>query len=131
MRPLGLGITLVTLLVSAPTNGVAQTGLGGSWDFVIMSESGEPQVRMRVEFTVTQDGRLRGGTDRPSRSEMTGSVVGSKVRLFWDTTYEGTPVDLRFTGTVTADGMSGSVVINFGGSISQSTWTAIRAEPLE
>jgi hypothetical protein len=127
-----LSVALVALLVSAPTDGVAQTDLAGYWDFVIMSESGEPQVRMRVEIATTRDGRLQGATGLAGPSEMTGSVEGSTVRLFWDTNFEGTPVDFRFTGTTTEDGMAGSVVVDFGeqGVVSQSTWTATRAGPL-
>ncbi len=131
MRALGLSVVLATLLVSAPTRGVAQTDLAGYWDFVIMSESGEPQVRFRVEIATMPDGQLRGATGLAGPSEMTGSVQGSTVRLFWDTNFEGTPVDFRFTGTATEDGMSGSVVVDFGepAIVSQSNWTATRAEP--
>ena len=135
-RPVSLRRALVTSLVlgstvMVSTNGAAQTGLGGEWDFVVMSESGELQVRLRVELAATPDGQLRGATDRPGRSEMTGSITGSKVELFWDTAYEGTPVDLRFTGTVTEDGMFGSVLIHFGEppAVTQSTWTATRTGP--
>ena len=132
MRTLSLSIALAALLASAPTDGAAQTDLDGYWDFVIMSESGEPQVRLRVEMAMTQDGRLRGGTSPAGpneRSGMTGSVQGSSVQLFWATDFEGTPVDFRFTGTATEDGMSGSVVVDFGqaGGVSQGNWTATRA----
>ena len=127
-----MSVALAALLVSAPTDGVAQTDLAGYWDFVIMSESGEPQVRMRVEIATMPDGQLQGATGLAGPSAMTGSVEGSTVRLFWDTNFEGTPVDFRFTGTTTEDGMAGSVVVDFGeqGVVSQSTWTATRAGPL-
>ena len=127
-----MSVALAALLVSGPTDGVAQTDLAGYWDFVIMSESGEPQVRMRVEIATMPDGQLQGATGLAGPSEMTGSVEGSTVRLFWDTNFEGTPVDFRFTGTATDDGMAGSVVVDFGeqGVVSQSTWTATRAGPL-
>ena len=135
MRALSLNIALVALLVSAPTDGAAQADLAGGWVFEIMSESGELQVRLRVEIAIMQDGQLLGatgpaGSDQPS--ELTGSVEGSTVRLFWATNFEGTPVDFSFTGTATEDGMSGSVEVVFGegGVVSQSKWTATRAGPL-
>jgi len=127
-----LSVALAALLVSTPTDGVAPTDLAGYWDFVIMSESGEPQVRLRVKLDISQDGQLRGATGPEGPSEMTGSLKGSTVQLFWDTDFEGTPVAFRFTGTATGDTMSGSVVIDFGelGGASQSNWTATRAGPL-
>ena len=138
MRALSLSVALAALLVSAPTDGVAQTDgvtqtdLTGYWDFVIMSESGEPQVRLRVKLDISQDGLLRGATGPEGPSEMTGSLKGSTVELFWDTDFEGTPVAFRFTGTATGDDMSGSVVIDFGelGGVSESSWTATRAGSL-
>ena len=144
MRALSLSVALAALLVSAPTDGAAQTGgaaqrdgvtqtdLAGYWDFVITSESGEPQVRLRVNIDITQDGQLRGATGPAGPSEMTGSLKGSTVQLFWDTDFEGTPVAFRFTGTAAGDTMSGSVEIDFGelGGVSKSNWTATRAGPL-
>ena len=132
MRALSLSMALAGLLVSAPTDGAGQTDLAGLWDFVIMSESGELQVRLRVDLAITQDGQLPGATGLANPSEMTGSVRGATVELFWNATFEGTPVDFRFTGTATEEGMSGSVVVDFGelGGVSQSNWTAIRAGPL-
>ncbi len=92
----------------------------------------EPQVRFRVEIATMPDGQLRGATGLAGPSEMTGSVEGSTVQLFWAANFEGTPVDFRFTGTATEDGMSGSVVVDFGelGVVAQSKWTATRAGPL-
>ncbi len=134
MRALSSSVALVALLVSAPTDGVGQTDLAGDWVFEIMSESGEPQVRLLVKIAVMQDGQLLGATDPAGpneASEMTGSVEGSTVQLFWATNFEVTPVDFHFTGTATEDGMSGSVVVVFGeGVVSQSNWTATRAGPL-
>ena len=144
MRALSLSVALAALLASAPTDGVAQRDgaapadgaarmdLSGYWDFVIVSESGEPQVRLRVKIDITQDGQLRGATGPAGPTEMTGSLKGSTVQLFWDTDCEGTPVAFRFTGTATGDSMSGSVVIDFGelGGVSESNWTATRAGPL-
>ncbi len=132
MRPLTIGIALVAFLMSAPTDGAAQTDLSGEWFFEIVSESGEPQVRLQVEIAATQDGRLLGatGTAGPDESaDFTGSVKGSDVDLLWNTDFEGTSVTFTFTGTTTEDGMSGSVVVDFGepGGVSQSNWTATRA----
>ncbi len=131
MRALSLSLALAAWLVSMPTGGVAQTDLEGYWDFVITSESGEPQVRLTVGLALTQDGQLRGAPGGAGPSTMTGSVQGSTVQFSWDTDFEGTPVAFRFTGTTTEDGMSGSVEVDFGerGGISQSKWTATRAEP--
>ena len=122
-------MTLAVLLMSAPTHGAAQTELSGEWFFEIVSESGEPQVRLQVEIAATQDGRLLGATGPTDSSEITGSIKGSDVELLWSADFEGTPVTFTFTGTTMEDGMSGSVVIDFGepGAVSQSTWTATKA----
>ncbi len=135
MRALSVSVALLAVLVSTPNHAAAQTDLAGEWEFVIMSESGETQVRLRVELAVTPDGRLLGttGPESPNDAEkMTGSVRGSTVQFFWNTHFEGTPVDFRFTGTATEDGMAGTVVVDFGerGGVSQSNWIATRAEPL-
>ena len=132
MKAFGSSLALAALLVSMPTDAAAQRDLAGSWDFVITSESGEPQVRIRVEIATSRDGQLLGETGLEGPSEITGSVQGSTIQLFWSATFEGTPVDFRFTGTTTEEGMSGSVVIDFGdlGVVSESNWTATRAEPL-
>ena len=132
MRPLSIGMTLVVLLMSAPTDGAAQTDLSGEWFFEIVSESGEPQVRLQVEIAATQDGRLLGATGPAGPNEsadFTGSVKGSDVELLWSTDFEGTPVTFTFTGSTTEDGMSGSVVVDFGepSGVSQSNWTATKA----
>jgi len=134
VRPLSMSVALAALLAYATTDGVAQTDLAGDWDFEIMSESGELQVRLRVEIAVMQDGRLLGATGPKGPNEsagMTGSVKGSVVELFWATNFEGTQVNFRFTGTAAEEGMSGSVEVDFGerGGVSQSNWTATRAEP--
>jgi hypothetical protein len=118
--------------MSAPTNGAAQAELSGDWSFEIVSESGEPQVRLQVELAATQDGQLLGATGPAGpneSSEFTGSIKGSDVELLWSTDFEGTPVTFTFTGTTTEDGMSGSVVIDFGepSGVSQSSWTATKA----
>ena len=130
MRALSLSLALAAWLVSTPMGGVAQTDLEGYWDFVITSESGEPQVRLTVGLSMTQDGQLRGAPGGAGPSTMTGSVQGSTVQFSWDTDFEGTPVAFRFTGTTTEDGMAGSVEVDFGerGGISQSRWTATRAD---
>lgn len=135
MRALSVNVALLAVLVSAPNHAAAQSDLTGEWEFVIMSESGETQVRLRVELAVTPDGRLLGATgpEGPNDTEkMTGSVKGSTVQFFWNTYFEGTPVDFSFTGTATEDGMAGSVVVDFGerGGVSRSNWIATRAEPL-
>jgi len=126
-----LSLALAASLVSAPTDAVAQRDLSGYWDFVITSESGEPQVRMQIQIATSQDGRLLGATGLEGPSDITGSISGSAVQLSWGAAFEGTPVDFRFTGTATEEGMSGSVVVDFGKlGVSQSNWTATRAEPL-
>lgn len=132
MKALCLSLALATSLTSAPSVASAQSDLEGYWDFVITSEDGEPQVRLRVGLAMTQDGRLQGETGLPGPSEMTGSVKGSTVEFFWGAVFEGTPIDFRFTGTATEDGMSGSVAVDLGepGGVSRSIWTATRAGPL-
>ncbi len=129
---LTLTLALAALLVSTPTPAAAQRNLGGSWDFVVMTESGDPQVRLTVELAMTQDGRLQGAPGGARPSVLTGSVQGSSVQFSWETDFQGTPVDFRFTGTTTEDGMSGSVEVDFGdrGGVTQSKWIATRAEPV-
>ena len=98
MKAFGSRLALAALLVSMPTDAAAQRDLAGSWDFVITSESGEPQVRIRVEIATSRDGQLLGETGLEGPSEITGSVQGSTIQIFWSATFEGTPVDFRFTG---------------------------------
>ena len=43
MRALSLSLALTALLVSAPTDGLAQTDLSGDWVIMINSEPGEPE----------------------------------------------------------------------------------------
>jgi hypothetical protein len=131
-RALGSSIAVAALLMSTPADGVAQRSLEGYWDFVVMSESGDPQVRLTVGLAMTQDGRLRGTPGGAGPSVMTGSMRGPAVEFSWEADFEGTPVDFRFSGTTSEDGMSGSVELDFGdrGGITLSKWIATRAEPV-
>ena len=127
MRALSLSVALAALLVSAPTNGAAQTDLTGDWRLAIGTEAGGSPILLRLLITITQDGQaitVSGVAGNAGAFEMTGSIEESVVQLLWE---RGTS-EFRFTGTATENGMSGSVdLVSVGGTVTEIEWTAERA----
>ncbi len=127
MRALGLSAALAVLLVSAPTDGVAQTDLTGDWRLSIGTEAGGSPILLRLLIMITQDGQaitVSGVAGNAGPFEMTGSIEESAVQLLWEADFERGPVEFRFTGTATENGMSGSVdVVSVGATVTE-IWTA-------
>ena len=135
MKALGLSVALAALLVSAPTDGVAQTDLSGSWILVIGAPtpgSGTPFV-LRLRVTIMQDGQAitaSGVAGNAGPFEMTGSIEESAVQLLWEADFgQGPPREFRFTGTATENDMSGSVdIVSVGGTVTGTEWSAARED---
>ncbi len=133
MRALSLAVTLVALLVSAPTDGAAQTDLSGDWFFTVRGH-GLPSSRDNLPFvvlhlvTVVQDGQtltMTQARDGGSQIEMSGSIDETDVvSLSWENIVRR-GVDIRMTGTVMEDFMSGTIEYDGG----EGSWEAERAEP--
>ena len=125
MRALGVIMTAVAVLVSAPTDGAAQTDLSGMWLLTLSSEQGDQPL----SITITQDGQeltATGDGGEIGPVEMKGMLDGSDVRFEWDLYIEGFELDIVFMGTIGDDGtISGTA--DFG-DLGQGSWTAKRTE---
>ncbi len=125
MRALGVIMTAGAVLVSAPTDGAAQTDLSGMWILTVSSEQGDQPLTI----TITQDGQeltATGDGGEIGPVEMKGTLDGSNVRFEWDLYIEGFELDVVFTGTIGDDGtISGTA--DFG-DLGQGSWTAKRTE---
>ncbi len=125
MRVLGVIAAVAAFLVSAPTDGVAQSDLSGMWIFTVQSAQGEQPL----PITIVQDGddlKATGEVPEVGAMEMTGTVDGSDVVFEWDLYIEGMELAIVFTGTVADDGtISGTVDI---GGFDQGAWSAKRVE---
>ncbi len=136
MKALGLSVALAALLVSAPTDGVAQTDLSGDWRLAIGTEAGGSPIVLRLLITITQDGQaitVSGVAGNAGPFEMTGSIEESAVQILWEADFGSGPREFRFTGTATENGMSGSVdLVSSGGTVTEPQpallieWTATR-----
>ncbi len=131
MRALGLSVALAALLVSAPTDGAAQTDLTGDWRLAIGTpELGSSPIVLRLLITITQDGQaitVSGVAGNAGPFEMTGSIEGSAVQLLWEWDLgQGRTREFRFTGTATENDMSGSVELGPVGNMTETEWSAAR-----
>jgi hypothetical protein len=123
MRFLGLCALVVALLLSAATDGAAQTPLAGNWVLSISSPEGD----FDLPVAIAQDGdalTLAGRGDFAALV-MTGVLEGSEVRWSWDLDFQGTPLDVLLAGTVAEGAMSGYA--DFGG-MAEGSWSASRVE---
>ncbi len=132
MRALSLSVALAALLVSAPTDAVAQTDLSGDWLLEVGAPtpgSGSPFILV-LRVTITQDGQaitVSGVAGNAGPFEMTGSIEESAVQILWEADFGSGPREFRFTGTATENGMSGSVdLVSSGGTVTEIEWTAER-----
>jgi len=123
MKPLGVWMAVVAVLVTAPSSGAAQADLSGVWELTVMTDQGD----QLLTITVIQDGQdltATGDAGEFGAIEMTGTIDGVNVRLAWELDLQGTPLDIVFTG-ILADGViSGSA--DFGG-MGEGEWTAKRS----
>ena len=147
MRALYLSVALAVLLVLPPAEGAAQTNLAGDWTLTIGTPPGDPagyghwvyvdrrgrtcrwpSRPMLYGITVTQDGQALTATGVAGGFgpfEMSGSVAETGVRLLWERglSCPGGSLDVRFTGTVEENSMSGLVEV---GDLFQDQWSATR-----
>ena len=125
MRALGVIMAAVAVLVSAPTDGAAQTDLSGMWTLTVQSDQGDQPL----PITIVQDGEsLTASGEVPELGpiEMKGTLDGSDVLFEWDLYIEGMELNIVFTGTVAEDGtISGTA--DFGG-FGEGGWSAKRVE---
>ena len=126
MRALGVIMTAVAVLLSAPADGAAQTDLSGAWNLVVETPD---QGAQSLIIRIAQDGQnlvATGDTGEVGDLEMEGMVDGSAVRFAWDLYVEGQELAIVFMGTIADDGtIAGTVDI---GGFMQGGWTATRAE---
>ena len=125
MRALGVIMVAVAVLVSAPTDGAAQTDLSGMWTLTVQSDQGDQPL----PITIVQDGEsLTASGEVPELGpiEMKGTLDGSDVLFEWDLYIEGMELNIVFTGTIAEDGtISGTA--DFGG-FGEGGWSAKRVE---
>ena len=125
MRALGVIMAAVAVLVSAPTDGAAQTDVSGMWTLTVQSDQGDQPL----PITIVQDGEsLTASGEVPELGpiEMKGTLDGSDVLFEWDLYIEGMELNIVFTGTVAEDGtISGTA--DFGG-FGEGGWSAKRVE---
>ncbi len=125
MKALGIVLAAVLLVISAPTDAVAQESLSGNWDLTVETEGGV-QV---FTVSIVQDGEnLKATGEIPDFGpiEMTGTRDGADLRLSLELDIDGNVLDIIFLGSLAEDGtIAGTTDVGgFGGG----AWTAKRAE---
>ena len=124
MRALGIAMTAVAVLVSAPVPAASQADLSGTWDLTVMTEQGDQMLTVDIvqdgqDLTVTSDAGEFGVI------EMKGTVDGATVRVAWELDLQGTPLEIVFLGTLADGSITGTA--DFGG-MGQGNWLAERAQ---
>ncbi len=98
-------------------------GLSGAWQ---ISGNFNDVVKYTVNCKFTPTGAKFSGPcqdDHGQSFQAAGSMEGGKAQIVYDTTYEGTPVHLAYSGDVQTDGtLKGSV----DAGIAQGVFTAAR-----
>jgi len=112
---------LMCLLAWAPVRIAEPAKVAGVWTFSVELAvgTGHPTVALKQDgekITGTYDGRY-------GPSPLEGTVKDQKIEFTVSMTAEGAAVTGVFTGTVQAEGMSGSVEFDQAG---EGTWTAVR-----
>lgn len=127
MRSLGPLVALLTLaLACTPSEASAQAALDGNWLLVLNSPVGV----FEIPVSVAQDGDRLVATlavEAPDGQEfdLEGSLEGSSVRWSTEVDYEGMPLVLSLTGSVSEGTMSG--IADYGG-MAQGDWSAKRSD---
>ena len=122
MRALGVVVTAVAVLVSAPAYAAAQTDLSGTWDLTVMVEQGDQMLTV----IIVQDGQDLTATGEAGEFgviELKGTLNGDAVRFAWTLDLQGTPLAIVFLGTLADGSISGTA--DFGG-MGQGDWVAVR-----
>jgi hypothetical protein len=96
--------------------------VSGEWDVVYNTPGGSRPLKL----VLSVDGeKLTGTAKRPSGDvPVEGTVKGNDISFFYTINYGGNELTLTFSGTVTGDEMSGTVII---GSTEES-WSARRSK---
>jgi hypothetical protein len=120
MNRLKLGVAVLALLVM-PRVAAAQTDLSGTW--LVSLET--PQGKMELETTLTQDGeKLSGQLTSPMGAvDFTGTFVKNALSILYSVPIQGQVIDIRMTGSVEGDALSGMVDL---GGLMQAPWSAKR-----
>ncbi|MFW6200761.1 MAG: hypothetical protein ACOC8K_09310 [Gemmatimonadota bacterium] len=127
MRYFGLLLAvLMVTLFATPSEASAQTAVDGNWLLVLNS----PVGLFEIPVSVVQDGELVLATlavEAPDGQEFSleGSLQGSAIHWSAEVDYEGMPIVISLSGSVSEATMSGTA--DYGG-MAQGDWSARRAE---
>jgi D-glucosaminate-6-phosphate ammonia-lyase len=94
------------------------TDVSGTWELNVES----PMGSRASDAVFTQTGATLGGKMVSSRGEvpLTGSIEGEAIKFGINVNVQGQDLQIDYTGTVTGDTMSGTVVF---GSFGDGKWT--------
>ena len=108
----------------APAPKVPSENLTGTWEVAIQYEVGSARHKL---FLAADGNRVTGShTGWAYQGDLKGEIDGDRVRLRSTLPADGNVLSYAFTGSVTAQGMSGSVRI---GEYGAATWRARRHNP--
>lgn len=127
MRALALAALACLVAVATPGDAAAQeSSFVGEWSFVLNSPEGSfdiPLVLTRDGETVTASLPPDVGEEGGDDFTMRGTVRGERIRLHTEVSWQGTPLEMDLSGTISGDRMSGSV--DYGG-LARDSWSATR-----
>ena len=114
-------VAVVSLTVLFSVGAVAQKSVEGEWDAVFNTPGGPRPFKLVLKV----DGeRLTGMAKRPSGDvPVVGTIKGIDISFSYSISYNGNTVTLNYTGKVSGDSMSGTVMFNENAS---DEWSAKR-----
>ena len=114
-------VAVVSLTVLFSVGAVAQKSVEGEWDAVFNTPGGPRPFKLVLKV----DGeRLTGMAKRPSGDvPVAGTIKGIDISFSYSISYNGNTVTLNYTGKVSGDSMSGTVMFNENAS---DEWSAKR-----
>jgi hypothetical protein len=114
-------VAVVSLTVLFSVGAVAQKSVEGEWDAVFNTPGGPRPFKLVLKV----DGeRLTGTAKRPSGDvPVAGTIKGIDISFSYSISYNGNTVTLNYTGKVSGDSMSGTVMFNENAS---DEWSAKR-----
>jgi len=117
-------ILLAAVFCAALTSAVSAQSIAGEWDASINTPGGARSFK--IIFRVSGD-TLTGTVKREAGDvPLYGTVKGDAVRFSYTVNYNGNPLELTITATVTGDSMKGTV--DFAGA-AEDEFSAKRAAP--
>ena len=113
--------TVIFMSVLFAFSAAAQTSVAGEWDAVFNTPGGPRPFKLVLKV----DGeRLTGTAKRPSGDvPVAGTIKGTDISFSYSISYNGNTVTLNYTGKVSGDSMSGTVMFNENAS---DEWSAKR-----